>query len=63
MAGDPDMILAGDIGGTSTRLGIISNVGSGFSRTSAVVSGFSRTSTEALASALDASASAMGAGL
>ena len=42
------MILAGDIAGTSTRLGIVSNtlnVVSGFSRTSDVVSGFSRTRT------------------
>jgi glucokinase len=44
MARDPDVILAGDIGGTSTRLGIVSNAGPGFSRTSDVGSGFSRTS-------------------
>ena len=49
------MILAGDIGGTSTRLALVSRVVSGFltagalaqtvSRTSDVVSGFSRTRT------------------
>jgi glucokinase len=43
MARDPDVILAGDIGGTSTRLGIVSNVGSGFLTAGALAKAVSRT--------------------